>query len=268
MVDLLNIAGGKIIIAVFVLIVIVILFFAAIIGYMGISAAEDKQTVYDYSLALSTSGPIDNVTLLIPVPSYYNANTGQNETVINMSQVSFNNFDRDGNISVKTEQVNGVPMLNISADRIEPIYKNYIEPIAIMPGQNESELPHPTHVYSNRYSEDTPVLVAMELHMYESDVGHEIDTKAPVGKEPLFMPYRILENFSSSEGGITDGYYLSEGASGSFIEVPFILSYTAGDDNVLTISSEFEGVKPVVGTWLAVECIPGESVPCIHRGGG
>ncbi|MDE4907684.1 hypothetical protein L0665_03535 [Methanogenium marinum] len=240
MVDLLNIVG-KIIIAVFVLIVFLILVFAAIIGYIGISAAEDKQPVYDYSLTLSTSGPIDNVTLLIPVPSYYNADTGQNETVINMSRVSFNNFDRDGNISAEIEQVNGIPMLNISADRIDPIYKNYIEPIAIMPGQNESELPHPTRVYSNRYSEDTPVLVAMEIHMYETDVGHEIDTKSPVGKEPLFMPYRILENFSRSDGGMTDGYYLSEGAFGSFIEVPFILSYTAGDDNVLIISSEFEG---------------------------
>ncbi len=240
MVDLLNIVG-KIIIAVFVLIVFLILVFAAIIGYMGISAAEDKQSVYDYSLILSTSGPIDNVILLIPVPSYYNADTGQNETVINISRVSLNNFDRDGNISVKTEQVNGVPMLNISADRIDPIYKNHIEQIAIMPGQNVSELPHPTHVYSNRYSEDTPVLVAMEIHMYETDVGHEIDTKAPVGNEPLFMPYRIIENFSSSDGGMTDGYYLSEGAFGSFVEVPFTLSYTASDDNVLAISSEFEG---------------------------
>ncbi|MCC7556619.1 MAG: hypothetical protein KO254_11025, partial [Methanoculleus marisnigri] len=94
-------------------------------------------------------------------------------TPVNLSRASLSNFDRD-NISVRIEDVGGVPMLNISAERIDPVYKNRIEPIAIMPGQNESELPEPTHIYSNKYSEDTPVLVEMELHMFDTDPGHEI----------------------------------------------------------------------------------------------
>ncbi len=242
MVDLLKVAG-RIIIAVFVLIVLLFLSLAVIIGYFSMSAAEDKQSVYMYDLTLSTTGPIDNVVLLIPVPSYYNPDSGQNETVLNMSRISFTNFERSWDIAAKIEQVNGIPMLNISADRIDPLYKNYIEPIAIMPGQNESELPQPTHIYSNRYSEETPVLIAMEFHLYENDAGHEINTRMPFGNEPLFMPYRILENISDANGGMYGDYYLVEGASGSFVEVPFILSYTSDDANVLSISSEFQGIN-------------------------
>jgi len=235
--------SGRINLAIIVLIIILVMFSVIIIGFFSITASESAQSVYIYELKFSTSEPIEDVVLLIPVPSYYNPDSGHNETVINMSRISFNNVDRSEGISAKIEDVDGIPMLNISADRINPIYKNQIEPIAIMPGQNESELPRPTHIYSDRYSEETPLLIAMELHMYDNDAGHEIDTRMPIGKEPLFMPYRIIENFSGADGGMYEDYYLSEGASGSFIEVPFILSYTADDANVLTVSTEFQGIN-------------------------
>ncbi|WAI01747.1 hypothetical protein [Methanogenium organophilum] len=242
--------AGRINLAIIVLIIVLIMFSVIIMGFFHFTATESAQSVYIYELKFSTSEPIDNVTLLIPVPSYYNPETGQNETVINMSSVSFKNVDHAGSISTKIEPVNGVPMLNISADRITPLYKNRIEPIAILPGQNESELPQPTHIYSDSYSEETPLLIELELHMYDSDAGHEIDTKSPVGNEPLFMPYRIQVNFHGAEGGMYDGSYLSEGDAGSFIEVPFILSYTADDHNVLTISTEFQGINQWwVGGW-------------------
>ncbi|KAF1075417.1 hypothetical protein [Methanogenium sp. MK-MG] len=242
--------SGRINLAIIVLIVILVMFSALIIGFFSFTASESAQSVYIYELKLSTSGSIEDVTLLIPVPSYYNPDSGNNETVINMSRVSFKNVDRSSSISATIEQVNGIPMLNISADRITTLYKNRIEPIAIMPGQNESELPRPTHMYSENYSEETPLLVAMELHMYDSDAGHEIDTRMPFGKEPLFMPYRILENISSPDGVMHEDYYLSGGAVGSVVEVPFTLSYTSDDENVLTISSEFEGINQWwVGGW-------------------
>ena len=242
--------SGRINLAIIVLIIILVMFSVLIIGFFSFTASESAQSVYMYELKISTSGPIEDVVLLIPVPSYYNPDSKQHETVINMSRVSFNNVDRSGDITAKIEYVDGIPMLNISADRIDPIYKNRIEPIAIMPGQNESELPQPTHIYSDSYSEETPLLIAMELHMHDNEVEHEIDTRMPRGKEPLFMPYRISENFSGADGGMYEDYYLSEGASGSFIEVPFILSYTADDANVLTVSTEFQGTNQWwIGGW-------------------
>ena len=242
--------SGRANLAIVVLIIILVMFSALIIGFFSFTASESAQSDYIYELKISTSGPIENVVLLIPVPSYYNPDSGKNETVINMSRVSFNNVDRSEGISMKIESVGGIPMLNISADRITPLYKNRIEPIAIMPGQNESELPQPTHIYSDRYSEETPLLVDMEIHQYENNAGHTIDTRMPLGNEPVFMPYRILENVSNFDGGMYEGNYVSRGISGSFIEVPFILSYDAGDANVLTISSEFQGINQWwVGGW-------------------
>jgi len=221
------IAGGILVVLLFVCI-------ALIAGFMGQSASG----TYHYELAISTSGPIEDAVLLIPLPSRYDPETGTNDTPIDLSQASFSNFNSD--ISVRISSVDGIPMLNISADRIDSVYTNRIVPIAIMPGQNESDLPEPTHIYSDRYSEETPVLVEMELRMSDANPGCEIDTRTPIGTEPLFAPCRIVGNLSGS-GGPVDGYYVSPGSSGYVVEVPFILSFDAEGENVLNISTEFEG---------------------------
>lgn len=232
----------KIILAIIILIIVLVAAFALILGYFSMSAPQSAHSAYNYELTLSTTGPLENATLLIPIPSYYSAESGKNETVINISRIGFENFDRE-NISVQVDEVNGVPMLNISADLISPLYKNRITPVPISPGQNESELPRPTQIYSDQYSEETPLLVEMDIHMYDSSVGHEIDTKTPVGNEPLFMPYKITGNISGSDGAMYGDYYVGRGSSGYLFETPFVLSYTADDGNVLTVSSEFQGIN-------------------------
>jgi len=212
-------------------------FIALVMGSLDRSAEESFQSSYSYELKISTSGPIENAVLLLPLPSRYDPDSGTNVTPVNLSRAYFRNFDRS-DISVRIEDVDGIPMLNISADRLAPIYKNRIEPIAIMPGQNESELPEPTHIYSDRYSAETPVLVDMELSMLDTDPGHEIETRTPVGVEPLFTPYRIVGTVSRSDD---EYYYLGPGASGYIIEMPVILSFDTTDGNVLSITSEFHG---------------------------
>ncbi len=234
---------GKVLVLALVLIAILVMASVVVIGYnMNKMEAESYDSVYQYELKMSTTGPVENAVLLIPVPSCYNNATGRNETVIDLPTVSFINLDTE-NVTVAIDDVGGVPMMNISADRVTPLYKNYIEPIAIMPGQNESELPVPTHIYSNQYSEETPLLLPMEMYMYRSGVDHAIDTRGPLGTEPLFMPYTVIDSFTNDGGVTEEGYYLAEGATGSYIEVPFILSYDADDENVLAISCEFTGMN-------------------------
>ena len=231
----------KAVVAAGVLAVILFVCIALLAAILGQSASESFRSSWSYDLQVSTSGPLDDAVLLIPIPSRYDPETGTNVTPLDLSRASFSHFDRD-KISVTIEHVDGVPMLKISADRIDPVYKNRITPIPIAPGQNESELPKPTQIYSNRYSEETPVLVEIELHVPGTSPEHEIDTRTPIGTEPLLTPYRIVGNLSGS-GGPTDGYYISPGSSGYIIEVPFILSFDAADGNVLTISAEFLGVN-------------------------
>jgi len=223
-----------------ILAVILFVFIALTAVILGQSSAESFRSTYHYGLRISTSGPIEDAVLLIPLPSYYNPDTGTNVTPFDLSRASLSNFD--GNVSVRIENVSGIPMLNISADRIDPIYKNRIRPIPIMPGQNESELPKPTHVYSDRYSEETPVLVDMELSMPVTESDHEIETRRPIGNEPLFIPYRVVSTLNAS-GGPVDDYYVSPGSAGYVVEVPFILSFDAEDENVLTISADFLGTN-------------------------
>ena len=231
----------KAVVAAGVLAVILFVCIALLAAILGQSASESFRSSYHYDLTISTSGPIEDVVLLVPLPSRYDPETGTNVTPLDLSRASFSHFDRD-RISVTIEHVDGIPMLKISADRIDPVYRNRITPIPIAPGQNESELPKPTQIYSNRYSEETPVLVEIELHVPGTSPEHEIDTRTPIGTEPLLTPYRIVGNLSGS-GGPTDGYYVSPGSSGYIIEVPFILSFDAADGNVLTISAEFLGVN-------------------------
>lgn len=223
-----------------ILAAILFVFIALTAVILGQSSAESFRSTYHYELTISTTGPIEDAALLIPLPSRYDPDTGANVTPVDLSRASLSNFDSD--ISVRIEDVDGVPMLNISADRIDPIYKNRIMPIPIMPGQNESELPKPTHIYSDQYSEETPVLVEMELSMPVTESGHEIETRRPIGNEPLVMPYRVASTLNAS-GGPIDGYYVSPGSSGYVVEVPFILSFDAEDENVLTISSDFLGTN-------------------------
>ncbi|WP_292518213.1 hypothetical protein [Methanoculleus sp.] len=223
-----------------ILAVILLVFIALTAVTLAQSSAESFRSSYHYGLKISTSGPLDDAVLLIPLPSYYNPDTGTNVTPFNLSRASFSNFNSD--ISARIENVSGIPMLKISAERINPVYKNRIQPIGIMPGQNESDLPRPTHVYSDRYSEETPVLVEMELSMPVTESDHEIETRTPIGVEPLLAPYRIAGNLSGS-GGPVDDYYVSPGSSGYVVEVPFILSFDAGDENVLNISVDFLGTN-------------------------
>jgi hypothetical protein len=226
-----------------ILILILVVFFVVTIGFFSITASENKESLYIYELTLSTSEPIENATLLVPIPSYYNQKSGRNETILNLREAGIKNIDT-GNMTLAIEYVNKVPMLRISADRITPIYRNHIKPIMIMPGQNESELPPtPTYTYSNSYSEDTPVPVEMEIHLNIKNTDNEINTRDPVESEPLFMPYRIVEEFRTENSTLYGDYYISGGSSGYITETPFILSYEAEDSNNLNISTEIQGIN-------------------------
>ena len=236
-------ALGKVLVLALVLMAILVLSFVVVMGYhMNRMESESYNSLYHYELTMSTTGPLENAVLLIPIPPYYNASTGRNETAVDLSTVSFNNIDPE-NVSVTLEEVGGVQMLNISSERITPLYTNDIEPIGIMPGQNESELPQPTHFYSDRYSEETPVLLSMGMYMYRSGIDHVINTRAPIGNEPLFIPYTIVQTLDNDADIIVDGNYVPGGATGYIIEVPVILSFDADEGNVLSITAEFQGIN-------------------------
>ena len=127
-------------------------FIVQIMGSLNRSAAESFQSSYNYEQKVSTTGPLTDVVLLIPIPSRYDPKTGRNVTPIDLSLASFSNFDRS-NVSVRIGGVGGVPMLTRS------------------PGQSEPELPEPPGISPvpfilsfNAAEENLLAIFSLEFH--------------------------------------------------------------------------------------------------------
>lgn len=237
----------KVIVGFFVFGIIFFVVLLAAMGIAGIQAKEDSmKAVYSYDLSISTSKPIYNATLLIPLPCGYDNESGEYNTIFNLSETSFHNFEKD-NVSLQIEALNGYMVLNITSNTIFPLYKNHIEPIPIYPGQNESELPPtPTTIYSHSYSPETPESVSMELHAYIIKKDGEIDTKHPFEKEQLMRPFSVLNMTGKDDGFFSKDSFkgkISDDYSESCIEVPVYLSYESDPDNTLGISCSLRGAN-------------------------
>ncbi len=74
-------------------------------------------------------------------------------------------------------------MLKIAAREFVPEYRAL--PIPIEPGKEPSELPKPN--ISSTFSQDTPVLTSKEISV-TLHADHDINTKNPIGNEPLLAP--------------------------------------------------------------------------------
>ncbi len=140
------------------------------------ASRQSERHTYFYTIDLTYSTPIENVTLILPVPEL-------NNTPMFMTSLldkTAYGVSPDWNLSVVYE--NGTPMLAIRAARMVPEYHGY--PIAIEPGA--SVLPT-TRVPGHEYSSDTPVLIPVTVAVMET-TGSPIDTRHPVGHEPVFFP--------------------------------------------------------------------------------
>jgi hypothetical protein len=144
------------------------------------ASRQSERHTYIYTIDLSSTATIENVTLILPMPevntSPYFVQSLLNKTAYGVSS--------DWNLSMVSE--NGTPMLAIRADRMVPEYHGY--PIAIEPGA--TVLP-PTLVPGHEYSADTPVLVPVTVAVMETSMA-EIDTRHPVGHEPVFFPNGVF----------------------------------------------------------------------------
>jgi len=157
-----------------VLIIVLLLSWTAYRFSQAVSQSE--RHTYFYEIELSFPSTIENVTLFLPVPE-------QNNTpffVTSLLDKTAYGVSPDWNLSVIYQ--NGTPMLAIRAARMIPEY--YAYPIAIEPGT--SILPT-TRVPAHEYSLDTPVLMPVTIAVMET-TPLEIDTRHPVGHEPVFFP--------------------------------------------------------------------------------
>jgi hypothetical protein len=202
-----------------------VIFFAWAAWQFDQSSRQSERHTYFYTIDLSYTSTIENVTLFLPLPEVnaapYFVPSLLNRTAYGVSP--------DWNLSVVSE--NGTAMLAIRAARMVPEYHGY--PIAIEPGT--SVLPTmrvPTH----EYSADSPVLMPVTIAVMETSET-VIDTRTPLGHEPLFFP----------EGPFTPGSCETPLCDGTRYNhpIPVYIRYSAELPVVITLHVSVEGSNAI-----------------------
>jgi hypothetical protein len=215
-----------------VLILLAVIFFAWVGWQFDQAARQSERHNYYYTIDLSYNTTIENVTLFLPIPEL-------NETPMFITPLlngTAYGVSSDWNLSLVEE--NGTPMLAIRAARMVPEYHGY--PIAIEPGV--SVLPT-TRVPGHEYSGDTPVLMPVTVAVMETS-GSVIDTKNPVGHEPLFFP----------GGNFTPGSCDTPACGGTVYAhaVPVYVSYTAERPVGISLRVSVQGSNAIWrGGWVS-----------------
>lgn len=214
-------------------VIVFIAFFGYLVFLFNQIPSESGEHYFHYTVTISHPSTIENVTILLPVPLL----DGRPVLAESFLSRTVSGIPPDWNLSL--EVANGTPMLAIRADTMVPEYHGY--PIAVEPGQ--SPLPT-TRAPGKEYSADTPVLMPVSLGTM-FPVNRTIDTRNPVGKEPLFSPggeFRLRPEH-------TQPY-----ARGREFEhtVPVYVSFTAGSPVAISISTSIEGANAIWrGGWIS-----------------
>ncbi|PKL61310.1 MAG: hypothetical protein CVV31_12070 [Methanomicrobiales archaeon HGW-Methanomicrobiales-2] len=181
---------------------------------------QDLYTYFRYELSIRTATPIENVTLLVPIP------TRGDQPAIGPEQISGELYTDPGNLRKGPSDPSTLPehydFAIIPVDgqyylRLTTPYMNPAEPIGVR--------------YYNRTS--------LGDKFRPEVVPRLIETRHPFGNESLFSPKQNLTLTASSSGTPNErGYYNPEGYRYSYT-IPVYAHYENGTQ--VSISSEIEG---------------------------
>jgi len=212
----------KLVILAFILVAVI--FFTWIAWQFDQSTHQSEGHHYYYTIDLSYTSTIENVTLFLPVPEL-NSTPVLITSLLNGTAYG---ISPDWNLSVVRE--NGTPMLAIRAARMVPEYHGLA--IAIEPGT--SVLPT-TRVPGHEYSSDTPILMPVTIAVMETS-GSVIDTRTPFGQEPLFFP----------DGTFTPGSCDMPGCGVMYGHtVPVYISYASEQPVVISLHVSVQGSNSI-----------------------
>ena len=181
---------------------------------------QDLYTYFRYELSIETATPIENVTLLVPIP------TRGDRPVIGHNPISDAFYTDSGNFQKYPPSPSALPghydftLIPVDGQyylRLTAPYMNPAEPIGVR--------------YYNRTS--------LGDKFRPEVVPRLIETRHPFGNESLFSPKQNLTLTASSSGTPNErGYYNPEGYRYSYT-IPVYAHYENGTQ--VSISSEIEG---------------------------
>lgn len=150
---------------------------------------------YDYGITITSKSTLQNVTLRLPIPVL------KNESEIGLKMTNGDCYNKPSDWNLSLEDTEYGLMLKIEAAEIQPVYHSL--PVAVPEPELgsediETEIPEEEKIVeSHEYSEETPVLVSFDFGT-SVEPDHMINTKYPVGNEPVLLP---KHNLRESEEG-------------------------------------------------------------------
>ncbi len=150
---------------------------------------DSLMSNYEYDIIIESNSTLQNVTLYLPIPVF------ENESDIGLEMVNGDCYNKPSDWNLSLEDTEYGLMFKIEAVEIQPIYHSL--PVSVPepePGSEdiEDEVPEEEQIVeSHEYSEETPVLVSFDFGT-SVEADHVINTKYPVGNEPVLLPKHNL----------------------------------------------------------------------------
>jgi hypothetical protein len=154
-------------------VILVVILLAWFFWQVSVIRQESEYHEFHYRVSISTGSGLENVTLLLPVPSVHNT------SFLGEALVKGEGYGIPAEWRVSLEHVNNAPMLKIVAANMVPAYHGY--PLPLEPGSTPIETPPPA---ATAYSPETPVLIPLEFGISQR-VQRSIDTENPINRESL-----------------------------------------------------------------------------------
>ncbi|HII90962.1 MAG TPA: hypothetical protein HA262_02010 [Methanosarcina sp.] len=153
---------------------------------------DSLMSNYEYDITLESNRTLQNVTLYLPVPVF------ENESKVGLEMVNGDYYNKPSNWNLSLEDTEHGLMFKMETVEIKPVYHSL--PVAVPepePGSEsiEDEVEEEEQIVeSNEYSEETPVLTSFDFGT-NVKADHMINTKFPVGNEPVLLPkYNLRES--------------------------------------------------------------------------
>lgn len=163
--------------------VAVLLLGAVLLGGLYVlteSVYEDSyESNYEYDVRVTTNGTLTNATMLVPAPVL------EGEATVDAEIEAGEHYANPDAVSSRIVETEHGPMLEVTVDEfvVEPEYYRFVE---------EGDVGWTEEIDAEAYDPDDPDMFVRDREQYELHLriesDDEIDTREPVGTEPLLEP--------------------------------------------------------------------------------
>jgi len=144
---------------------------------------KSYNSEYHYRVTIETNSVLHDVTLYLPLPVFGGESKIGDAIIAGDYVIMGGKLSKPDDWDCSIVETEYGKMLKINAEKMAPEFHSF--PVPIEPGEEPKELPKGN--VSDAYSEEAPVAMPIEVIAGVS-ADHDINTKNPIGNEPLLSP--------------------------------------------------------------------------------